>query len=224
MLQCFFLVFGYSFYLFFFLFWILSWLLCSITSAHILLHEYCQQSSCVSGWVHDKRLVSLCCEWLRPSDTLRELSTHYIVIKTLRRASVLSSDRRGFMVSICVEISWTCLGSWKDVLFVASLTSCCRCCSLIWLLLSKFAWIWCSLAMQRKVLGWFYFRYFGFFMARDQSRPSVDPPRGCVNQDCQVVISKKSQINLQKKPNSTEKSQIHHKYTTTPLKHPNALL
>jgi len=39
------------------------------------------------------------------------------------------SDRRGFMVSICVEISWTCLGGWKDVLFVALLT--CRCCSLI---------------------------------------------------------------------------------------------
>jgi len=28
--------------------------------------------------------------------------------------------------------------------------------------------------------GWFYFRYFGFFMAHDQSQPSVNPPRGCV--------------------------------------------
>jgi len=119
MIVCFFLVFGCTFYLFFFLFWVLSWLLCSITSVHILSHEYYQQSSCVSGWVHDKQLVSLCYEWLRPSDTLRGLSNHYIVIKTLRRASVLSSDRRGFMVSICVEISSMCLGSWKDVPFVA---------------------------------------------------------------------------------------------------------
>jgi len=94
----------------------------------------------VSGWVHGKQVVSLCYEWLRPSDTLRGLSNHYIVIKTLRRASVLSSDRPGFMVPICVEISWTCLGSWKDVLFVASLTSC-RYCSLIWLLLSNFVWV-----------------------------------------------------------------------------------
>jgi len=29
-------------------------------------------------------------------------------------------------------------------------------------------------------LGLFYFRYFGFFIAHDQSRPSVDPPCGCV--------------------------------------------
>ena len=130
---CFFLVFRCSFCLFFFFFCILSRLLCSITNTHILLHTCCQQFSCVSGWVHDKRLVSLCCEWLRPSDTLRGLSNHYIVIMTLRTASVLSSGRRGFMVPLCVEISWTCLGSWKDVLFVASLTSCCRCCSLIWL-------------------------------------------------------------------------------------------
>jgi len=139
-----------------------------------------------SGSVHDKQLVSLCYEWLRPSDELRGLSNHYIVIKTFRRASVLSSDRRGFLASICVEISWTCLGTRKDVLFVASLTSCCRCCSLIWLLLSNFVWVWRSLAMQRKVLGWFYFRYFGFFMARDQSRPFVDPPRGCVNEFLQA--------------------------------------
>jgi len=136
-----FLVFGCSFYLFYFLFWILSSLLCSITNANIFLHRYYQQSPCVSGWVQDKRLVSSCYEWLRPSDTLRGLSNHYIVIKTLRTASVLSSDRRGFMVSICIEISWTCLGSWKDVLFVASLTSCCRVYSLIWLFLLKFVWI-----------------------------------------------------------------------------------
>jgi len=140
MIICIFLVFGCSFYLFFFLFWVLIWLLCSYTIAHILLHEYCQQSSCVSGWVHDKQLVSLCHELLRPSDTFRGLSNHYIVIKNLRRASVLSSDRRGYMVSICVEISSMCLGSWKDVLFVASLT-CCRYCSLIWLLLSNFVWV-----------------------------------------------------------------------------------
>jgi len=44
------------------------------------------------------------------------------------------------------------------------------------------------------------------------------------DQGCQVVISKKRQINPWKKPKSTEKSQIHDKYTTTPLKHPNALL
>jgi len=82
MIVCFFLVFGSSFYLFFFLFWVLSWLLCSITSAHIILHEYWQQSSCVSVWVHNKQLVSLCYKWLQPSDTLGGLSNHYIVIKT----------------------------------------------------------------------------------------------------------------------------------------------
>jgi len=43
-------------------------------------------------------------------------------------------------------------------------------------------------------------------------------------QGCQVVISKKGQISHQKKPNSTEKSQINDKYAKTPLKHPNALL
>jgi len=94
MFICSFLVFWCSFYLFFFLFLIVSWLLCSITDAHILLHKYCQQFSCVSGWVglHDKRLGLV----LRPSDTqLRGLSNHNIVIKTLRRASVLSSDRQG---------------------------------------------------------------------------------------------------------------------------------
>jgi len=34
--------------------------------------------------------------------------------------------------------------------------------------------------------GWFYFRYFGFFIAREQSRLSVDPPRGCVNEFLQA--------------------------------------
>jgi len=29
-------------------------------------------------------------------------------------------------------------------------------------------------------------RYLGFFMARDQSRPSVDPPRGCINEFLQA--------------------------------------
>jgi len=43
-------------------------------------------------------------------------------------------------------------------------------------------------------------------------------------QGCQVAISKKGQINSEKKPYSTEKSQIHDKYTTTPLKHPNVHL
>jgi len=79
---------------------------------------------------------------LRMATTQRHVrGLSHIVIKTLRRASVLSSDRRGFMVSICVEISWTCLGGWKDVLFVASLASCCRGYSLIWLLLLKFVWV-----------------------------------------------------------------------------------
>jgi len=45
----------------------------------------------------------------------------------------LSSGSRGFMISICVEFSWTYLGGWEDVLFVALLTFC-RCCSLIWLI------------------------------------------------------------------------------------------
>jgi len=35
--------------------------------------------------------------------------------------------------------------------------------------------------MQRKFWGWFYFRYFGLFKARDQSQSSIDLPRGCVN-------------------------------------------
>ena len=40
-----------------------------------LLHVNTQwQQFCVSGWVHDKRLVSLCYEWLRPRETLRGLS------------------------------------------------------------------------------------------------------------------------------------------------------
>jgi len=30
-------------------------------------------------------------------------------------------------------------------------------------------------------MGWFHFRYFVFFKAHDQSRPSIDPPRGCAN-------------------------------------------
>ena len=186
MIICFFLVFGYFFYLLFFIFWILSWLLCSITKAHILLHKYCRQFSCVSGCLHNKWPESLCYEWLQPSDTLRGLSNHYIVIKTLHRASVLSSNRRGFMVCVCVEISWTCLGGWKDVLFFASL-----------LVVIDAHWFgfWCRnlygfkavLLCNGRFLEWFYFCYFGFFMARDQSRPSAAPHMAVSMNSCKHV-------------------------------------
>jgi len=43
-------------------------------------------------------------------------------------------------------------------------------------------------------------------------------------QGCQVVMSKKRPDQPLKKPNSIDKSQMQDKYTTTPLKHPNALL
>jgi len=70
--------------------------------------------------------------------------------------------------------------------------------------------------------------YFRLRILGQKPRFSVLPPLISVwalsyLQGCQVVISKKGQINPQKKPNSTEKSQIHDKYTT-PLKHPNAFL
>ena len=70
----------------------------------------------------------------------------------------------------------------------------------------------------------FHLFIFTYSQLSQYHRPSARSKSLSPCHGCQVVISKKGQINPWKKPNSTEKTQIHDKYTITPSKHPNALL
>ena len=83
-------------------------------------------------------------ERLRPSNTLRGLSNHNIVMKTSQNVSVehWQTQLHGFHLR-CVEITGICLSRWEDLLFVAFR----RNYLLISLNIVEFGWFQRSLAM-----------------------------------------------------------------------------
>jgi len=88
MFICFFLVFGCSFYLLFFLFWNVVVDCCAVLLMLIFFYVNSLLPSVLLCFRLGVRLVSACYKWLRPSETLRGMSNHNIVIKTSQSISV----------------------------------------------------------------------------------------------------------------------------------------
>jgi len=178
MFICFFLVFGCFFCLFISFFGLLVDC-CAALLMLISFYTNTASSSPVSGCVYEKRPVSVCYEWPRPSETLRGLYHHNIVIKTSQSVSVelWQAGLRGF------HLRWDLLNvPWRQegraiYCFAYFL-------SLLLIDLAIVVETCMGLTQSCYVTEGFgmVLRYFGFSMVRNQSRPSVDPPRSCVNE------------------------------------------